>query len=167
MAARSLFPAVISCYRRNLYGEWNGLGYRLVSYSRATNMRLPLVPQSIMPLVANSACTPIGAGESRADVYRLDWPGRVAFLKVLPVSPVAELLAERGSVSTGCKDGSLCRRCSATPQRTVASTSSSPQFRESIRRATRWAWRTWMSSGSWRKGCVWSTKFQSPTVPST
>jgi aminoglycoside phosphotransferase len=45
--------------------------------------------------VADSAWTPIGVGESRSDVYRLDWPGRVSFLKVSPVSPVAELFAER------------------------------------------------------------------------
>lgn len=48
-----------------------------------------------MPLVADCTWTPIGVGESRSDVYRLDGSGRVAYLKASPVSPVAELLAER------------------------------------------------------------------------
>lgn len=53
------------------------------------------IPRSLRPLVANSTWTPIVVGESRSDAYRLDGPGRVTFLKVLPVSPIAELLAER------------------------------------------------------------------------
>ena len=59
-------------------------------------MRIPTVPSSLSPLVANSTWTPIGVGESRSDVYRLVGPGAdVAYLKVSPVSPIAELLAER------------------------------------------------------------------------
>ena len=49
-----------------------------------------------MPLVAERAWTPISVGESRSEVYRLVGPGSdVAFLKISPVSPVTELLAER------------------------------------------------------------------------
>ena len=59
-------------------------------------MSIPTVPSSLSPLVANSTWTPIGVGESRSDVYRLVGPGAdVAYLKVSPVSPIAELLAER------------------------------------------------------------------------
>jgi kanamycin kinase/aminoglycoside 3'-phosphotransferase-2 len=58
-------------------------------------MSIPSVPSSLLPLVADCTWTPIGVGESRSNVYRLDGSGRVAYLKIAPVSPFAELLAER------------------------------------------------------------------------
>lgn len=58
-------------------------------------MKSPPVPSSLLPLVADCEWTPIGVGESRSDVYRLDGAGRVAYLKVSPVSPVPEMQAER------------------------------------------------------------------------
>jgi len=58
-------------------------------------MSIPSVPSSLLPLVADCTWTPIGVGESRSDVFRLDGAERIAYLKISPASPVVELLAER------------------------------------------------------------------------